>query len=156
MQTQQTISTGINIPVKQVEVNGTNLAYIERGTGAPVVFIHGAVSDFRTWLDQFEAFSENFRAISYSRRYHQPNEKADKIEDYSRALHTNDLIGFLKALKLEKAHLVGHSYGAAIALLAALQQPELVGSLVLGEPSPFPELLDEEDNIAFIRTKSRI
>lgn len=54
------------------------------------------------------------------------------------------MIGFIKALDLEKAHLVGHSYGAAIALLAALDHPELIKTLVLGEPSPFPSLLDED------------
>lgn len=144
MKTIEEISKEINIPIRQVEVNGTKLAYIEQGSGEPVVFIHGAVSDLRTWLEQFEEFSKHYRVISYSLRYHQPNESAKDDSVYSRALHTSDLVEFLKALNLEKAHLIGHSYGAAIALLAALQSPELVGSLVLGEPSPFPHLLSDE------------
>lgn len=132
-----------NIPVKQAEVNGTKLAYIEQGNGGEtIVFIHGAVSDFRTWTEQFNAFSKDYRVISYSRRSHYPNENDS---NYTRALHTTDLVGFLKALNLEKAHLVGHSYGASIALMAAVQNPELVESLVLGEPSPFPALFDEEE-----------
>lgn len=144
MKTKQEITKEINMTIKQVEVNGTNLAYIEKGIGEPLVFIHGAVSDFRTWLEQFDEFSKYYKVISYSRRYHQPNENAKDNSVYSRALHTSDLIEFLKALNLEKAHLIGHSYGASIALMAALQSPELVGSLVLGEPSPFPDLLNEE------------
>lgn len=139
MNTQETP----NLPVKKVEINGTHLSYIEKGSGEPVVFIHGAISDFRTWADQFEALSADYRVISYSRRGHYPNEK-ETDPDYTRAAHTADLIGFLKALKLENAHLVGHSYGASIALMAALQESELIGSLILGEPSPFPSLFDEE------------
>ena len=130
--------------VKWIEINGTRLAYIEKGTGEPVVFIHGAVSDYRTWSDQFDFFSRNYRVISYSRRYHQPNKCGNGSTNYSRAAQTADLIAFLKGLNLKKAHLIGHSYGASIALMAALQRPELIGSLVLAEPSPFPSLLDEK------------
>jgi pimeloyl-ACP methyl ester carboxylesterase len=141
-------------PVKKVEVNGTILPYIEQGSGETIVFIHGAVSDFRTWREQFRAFSNDFRVISYSRRSHYPNHPATGDSEYTRDLHKSDLIEFLKALKLEKAHLVGHSYGAAIALPAALEQPKLVGSLILGEPSPFPELFDEEGK-ALLRAQKK-
>ena len=130
METTQAIISEINIPTKQINTNGANLTYIEQGAGEPVIFIHGAVSDFRAWLEQIGAFSENYRAIAYSRRYHQPNEKARRDSEYSRALHTADLIGFIKEMNLGKAHLIGHSYGASIALLAALDYPELVGKFV--------------------------
>ena len=132
-----------NPPVKTVEIGDARLAYIEQGSGEPLVFIHGAVSDFRTWIEQVNAFSGDYRAISYSRRAHYPNAKAG-ASNYTRASHAADLIEFLKALKLEKAHLVGHSYGAAVALLAALREPALVASLILAEPSPFPELLNAD------------
>jgi pimeloyl-ACP methyl ester carboxylesterase len=145
MKTKQAIQTASGLSVSAIEVNGTNLNYIEKGSGEAVVFIHGAVSDLRTWLDQIEAFSENYRAISYSRRYYEPNEKASETAEYSRELHTTDLIEFLKRLGLEKAHLVGHSYGASVALMAALKNPELVASLTLGEPSPFSTLLSETE-----------
>lgn len=141
METKQEMS----ITVKRIEVNGTNLTYIEKGGGGEaVVFIHGAVSDYRTWAQQLDEFSAGYRAVSYSRRFHQPNEKALSDSVYSRASHAADLIEFLSALGLEKAHLVGHSYGASIALMAALERPRLVASLVLAEPSPFPDLLNED------------
>lgn len=143
MQTTRTIQTANGLPVKQAEVNGTRLNYIAQGSGETVVFIHGAVSDFRTWTEQIELFSKNYRAVSYSRRYHQPNADADTTVEYSRLSQTDDLIEFLKSTGLEKAHLVGHSYGASIALMAALKNPGLVKSLTLGEPSPFPALLNE-------------
>jgi len=131
-------------PVKTVEVGANGLAYIEQGNGEPVVFIHGAVSDFRTWLEQFNALSNDYRVISYSRRGHYPNRENEDSQPYTRARHAADLIEFLKALKLEKAHLIGHSYGAAVALIAAVEEPALAGSLILAEPSPIPELLSAD------------
>lgn len=134
-----------NLPIKKAEVNGTTLSYIEKGSGEPLVFIHGAVSDFRTWTEQFEAFAADYRVISYSRRGHYPNDAETDTAQYTRERHAADLVEFLKALDLKKAHLVGHSYGASIALMAARENPELVGSLILGEPSPFPALFSEEE-----------
>jgi pimeloyl-ACP methyl ester carboxylesterase len=147
MKTEHALLPEDGFSVKQAEANDeAKLAYIEKGEGEPVVFIHGAVSDFRTWIEQIEFFSAmNYRAVSYSRRFHRPNaEFKPGAANYSRSLHTSDLVGFLRALDAGKAHLVGHSYGASIALMTALDHPELVGSLVLGEPSPFPTLLDKE------------
>lgn len=63
--------------LKTVDINGTQLNYIERGQGnnnkQSVVFTHGAVSDYRAWHFQIGPFSQQFRAISYSRRHSYPN-----------------------------------------------------------------------------------
>ena len=154
METKQAIISETIIPTKQINVNGTNLSYIEQGAGETVVFIHGAVSDLRTWHEQFDEFSKNYRAVSYSRRFHQPNEQNNGDSIYARASHTADLLEFLGKLNIEKAHLVGHSYGASIALMAALEEPEMVGSLVLGEPSPFPALLNDEGKSLLSKQKA--
>ena len=49
-------------------VNGTTLAYLERGEGDPVVFVHGTISDLRTWQQQLPAIGASYRAVAYSRR----------------------------------------------------------------------------------------
>lgn len=130
---------------KYTKVNGTSLTYIEKGGGEPVVFIHCAVSDYRHWQGQFDFFSRDYKVVSYSRRGHFPNKNLDGDFNYSRAQHAADLIAFLKTLNFKKAHLIGHSCGASVALIAALESPELIGSLVLAEPSIFPNLLDERE-----------
>jgi pimeloyl-ACP methyl ester carboxylesterase len=61
--------------------------------------------------------------------------------DYSAMAHAKDLAEFIKALNLEPVHLVGHSYGALTALLTTIDHPELVRSLMLGEP-PVMSLLN--------------
>ena len=60
-----------------VNVSGNALEYVEAGSGTPIVLVHGSASDHRTWHLQQEALAEHFRVITFSRRYHWPNESMD-------------------------------------------------------------------------------
>ena len=114
------------------------------GKGDPVVFVHGALSDYRIWRNQIDTFAKNHRVIAYSRRFAWPNQQTVKDSSaLSFASHVKDLAELLKALKLEPAHLVGHSSGAVIALFIGMEHPELVRSLTLGEP-PVMSLLPDD------------
>ena len=115
-------------------VNGTALAYEELGNGDPLVFVHGSASDHRTWHAQKEAFAEQFRVISYSRRYHWPNETIPDGTDYTMGEHVDDLQALIRSLDAAPAHLVGNSYGAFLCLLLAVRDASLVRTLVLAEP----------------------
>ena len=123
-----------------IQANGTQLEYIERGEGHPVVLVHGTLGDYRSWGLQMETFAETYRVISYSRRYHYPNQCKGDESDYSAALHADDLAAFISGLGLESAHVVGTSYGAYTALLLAARHPERVRALVLGDPPVLPLL----------------
>jgi pimeloyl-ACP methyl ester carboxylesterase len=120
--------------VARAEVNGTSLEYVENGEGQPLVFVHGSASDIRTWHNQEKEFGNHFRVITYSRRYHWPNEPIGEGADYSMLEHVWDLGAFLRALGAAPVHLVGHSYGAFVCLLLAVQEPGLIRTLVLAEP----------------------
>lgn len=129
--------------VKSIFINGDSIHYIETGKGTPVVFVHGTIGDYRSWSAQIDTFAENHRVISYSRRFAYPNKQTiNDTADYSVMPHAKDLAAFIKALKLEPVHLVGHSYGAFISLLIAINHPELVRSLTLAEP-PVMSLLQQ-------------
>jgi len=120
---------------RRVQVtNGATLEYHEVGSGEPLVLVHGSASDYRTWGLQQPALAEHFRVISYSRRYHWPNDPISDGADYSMDEQVGDLQALLHALDAGPAHLVGHSYGAFLALLVAVREPSLVRSLVLAEP----------------------
>jgi len=123
-----------------VQIDGTQLEYIEQGEGDPVVLVHGTLGDYRSWELQMDVFAETYRVISYSRRYHYPNECSGDESDYSAALHADDLAAFIKGLGLESAHVVGTSYGAYTSLLLAARHPERVRALVLGDPPLLPLL----------------
>lgn len=115
-------------------VNGTALATIAKGEGQPVVFVHGGVSDLRTWSNQIEAFSDRFRVIAYSRRYSRPNAPIPGDADDPIEVHVEDLLAVMRKLAAGPAHVVGHSWGALIALLAARSAPAEFSSLALIEP----------------------
>ena len=118
----------------KVNVNGAALEYLEEGNGEPLVFVHGSASDYRTWHLQQDALASRFRVVTFSRRYHWPNEPIPDGADYAMAEHIADLRALLHALDAAPAHLVGHSYGAFVCLLLAQQDPHVVRTLVLAEP----------------------
>lgn len=126
-------ATGQTSP-KKIRVNGVELHYVDRGTGIPVVFIHGGLDDYRAWDNQVDAFSQHYRAIAYSRRYNYPNSGAAPGNSYSAIVDADDLAALIDKLELAPVHVVGNSYGAYVALMLALKHPELVRSLVLSEP----------------------
>jgi pimeloyl-ACP methyl ester carboxylesterase len=121
-----------------LDLDGRRFEYVERGSGAPVLFVHGSASDHRTWQSQLEHFGRSYRAIAYSRRYHWPNERIPEGADYAMLEHVDDLQALVRALGLEGLHLVGHSYGGFVSLLFALREPQRLRTLVLEEPPVLP------------------
>jgi len=120
--------------LKNVRVNGVELHYLENGSGAPVVLIHGGLGDYREWNSQIGRISSHYRVIAYSRRYNYPNNNVEILPDHSAIVEARDLAALLDALKLERVHIVGYSYGALTALFFAAEHPERVRSLTLAEP----------------------
>ncbi len=132
--------------LKTATINGYTIHYIDIGKGESVVFVHGGVGDYRTWEAQMDPFAQGHRVIAYSRRFAYPNEQVlNESNDYSVTTHSKDLTQFLKTLDVGPVHLIGHSYGAFTSLMTALEHPELVRSLTLGEP-PVMSLLQNIPN----------
>ncbi|HUF21926.1 MAG TPA: alpha/beta hydrolase [Burkholderiales bacterium] len=132
------------------------LNYFEFGEGDPVVFVHGTIGDYRTWGYQFESFAERYQVISYSRRYHYPNTWTGNGSDYSTGLHAGDLAELVRALGIGPVHLIGQSYGAAVAAHCARHYPDVVSSLVVVEPSLVPWLEEIEGGMQSFEPFSRV
>lgn len=126
--------------VKKIAINGADLSFIEQGSGTPVIFVHGSLTDLRTWSFQMEPFSKRYHVIAISRRYHYPNDLSDAGWDYSATNHAEDLAALIEKLGIAPAHIVGHSYGAFACAIMTEEHPELVRSLVLCEPPIIPLL----------------
>jgi 3-oxoadipate enol-lactonase len=123
--------------VRLVEVGGgIRLACHEarggRDVGDPVVLLHGLGDDARTWAPVADAFGGG-RAYAVDLRGHGGS---DRPGSYSFTLLRDDVVGLLDALGLERVTLVGHSLGAAVALLVAQHQPRRVSTLIVEEPPP--------------------
>ena len=122
-----------NPGLQSVIVNGVRLHYRIDGTGSPLILIHGSIVDYRYWQEQVPVLSKHFQVITYSRRYNYPND--NKLEpNHSAIVEAGDLLGLMDVLKIEKANILGHSYGGYTALWFATDHPERVKKLILAEP----------------------
>jgi pimeloyl-ACP methyl ester carboxylesterase len=124
-QTSETGSVGAPA-LKQATVNGVTLRYLEQGTGAPVIFVHGAIADHRIWDAQRDPTARKYRYIALDQRYYGPAPWPDDGKHFSVATHANDLAAFLRQLDVGPAHLVGWSYGADVVLVLPRARAESV------------------------------
>ena len=119
--------------------NGTrrevDLPYFERGTGPVVVLVHASNTDNRIWAEHADRLGERFRVIAPTQRYFGTTPWSDDGRDFSVATHARDLARFVSALSRERVTLVGWSYGAAVCLAMAVEQPASVQRLILYEPA---------------------
>jgi pimeloyl-ACP methyl ester carboxylesterase len=118
-------------------VNGYDMAYIEIGSGDPLVCIHGSLGDFRTWSPVLGPLSQRHRLIVPSLRRFFPEHWDGTGGGFTIAQHVADVIAFLEALGGPtgcKATLLGHSRGGHIAFRVAQQRPDLLSRVILAEP----------------------
>jgi pimeloyl-ACP methyl ester carboxylesterase len=104
--------------------DGTRLYYEEVGTGSAVVFIHEYAGDYRTWEPQLRYFSRSHRCITLSQRGYPPSDIPNDPASYSQDIARDDIIAMLDALRIERAHIVGHSMGAYTALHVGMRVPQ--------------------------------
>jgi len=143
------MTTGENPEIgATADANGIKTNYLEAGTGDPVVLIHGSgpgVTSYANWRLVLPALAENFRVVAPDMVGFGFSERPANIE-YGVQTWADQVVGLMDTLELPKAHLVGNSFGGAIALRIAAQHPDRVGKLVLmgsmGVPFPITEGLD--------------
>src|SRR5712691_9717651 len=138
-------TVGTSAP-QRVSIDATVLEYWVVGVGVPVVLIHGSIiADAFAPLLLEPALTGSYRLVSYHRRGFAGSTHPDR--PLSIAEQAADCRALLGTLGIDRAHVVGHSYGGVIALQLALDAPEIVHSLALLEPALFgvpsgPQLLE--------------
>jgi pimeloyl-ACP methyl ester carboxylesterase len=133
--------------VEHAKVNGVELEYEVVGSGAPMLLIHGAhIADALQPLVAEPALAR-FQRIRYHRRGLGGSTRPVAAGPTSVAVQAEDAVGLLDHLGVDRAHVVGHSFGGAIALELAAQHPTRVASLALLEPA----LLTTPAGAAFTR-----
>ena len=113
-----------------IVVDGLRIGSHQVGDGPAVVLLHGYVGDgATTWQRQLNALSDEFRMVAWDA----PGAGAstDPPESFGMAGYADCLAGFIAALGVEAPHLVGLSFGGALALAVAARYPGLARSLVV-------------------------
>ncbi len=114
---------------KDVTVYGFNLHYGEAGSGPPLVLLHGLWGGRNEWRLNIDPLTANFRVIVLDQIGFGDSDKPHA--NYHNALLAQFLAGFLEALEITKATLVGHAMGANTTTYMAVHYPHLVERMVL-------------------------
>jgi CubicO group peptidase (beta-lactamase class C family)/pimeloyl-ACP methyl ester carboxylesterase len=112
----------------KVKIGDKELYYEVKGTGEPIIFLHGHSFDSSMWDKQFEYFSKTHKVIRYDLRGYG---NSDEPEEGKEFLHAEDLNQLLEHLNIKKAHLVGLSLGAFVVGDFMALHPEKVLSATL-------------------------
>lgn len=110
-------------------ITSQKIFYVHAGpAGTPMIFVHGAAANHLVWGFQLHALSEITRVIALDLPGHGRSDPPGRntIQGYSKVV-----LGLLDALNIERAIIVGHSMGGAIAQTLALDHPERVTGLCL-------------------------
>src|ERR1700756_75233 len=119
--------------MERVQLNGADIEYHVRGSGEPVVFIHGAIlSDGFVQVIEQTGIAENFQTVHYRRRGYAASSRA--VAGMTMQGWAGDCIALLNHLGIASAHVTGHSFGAGIALQMAIDALGRVRKLALLEP----------------------
>ena len=128
--------------------NGINLHYRDwGGTGRPVVLLHGLASSCHIWDLVAPQLAEDFSVIAVDQRGHGLSDKPESGYDF--ATVGRDLLGVIQARGLERPVIVGHSWGADVALEFAVAYPDIPAGICfvdggMIEPSARPGMTREK------------
>ena len=132
---------GAGPAVETVEASGRKICYAVAGSSGDVVLlVHGYGGDRNSWLFLQEPLAARYRVYALDLPGHGTSSK--DVGDGSLTLLADAVLGVLDAVEAPRAHLVGHSLGAAVALTAAARSPERVASLTLFAPAGFGDLVN--------------
>lgn len=106
-----------------------SLHFVRRGSGPPLLLLHGNGEDGRYFVHQMESFSRRYTVYALDTRGHGQSPRG--AGPFTMARFAQDLLDFMDEQKLERAHILGFSDGGNIALTFALAHPERVDRLVL-------------------------
>ena len=119
--------------MQRIEINGVELEIYDSGSGEPVVFIHGGMSDECAAVLKEPALADSFRLIHYHLRGWGNSEGSGSPVGPEQ--HAADCRAVMQHLGVEQAHVVGQSGGGAVALQLVRDFPDAVHSLALLEPA---------------------
>jgi epoxide hydrolase 4 len=114
-----------------VDSGGVKIHYVAQGKGPLVVLIHGFPDFWYSWREQMPALAEHFHVVAIDQRGYNLSDKPDKVEDYAMPKLVGDVEAVLKHFHQDKAVIVGHDWGGAVAWTFAMMHPDKIDRLVI-------------------------
>lgn len=119
------------------QIGGVRLHYAERGEGEElIVLLHGFPECWYSWRHQLAALGERYHVVAPDMRGYNLSDKPPRVEDYRMDNLIDDVTGLIRHFGREKAVVVGHDWGAAVAWGVVLKHPEYVSRLVAMQVPP--------------------
>jgi pimeloyl-ACP methyl ester carboxylesterase len=120
--------------VTSIEINGATLRYQERGTGTPLVLIHGGLASSAMWEPHLPDLTDDFRVITPDSRGH--GRSTNPSGQLSYAQLADDVAALIAALGLVRPAVGGYSDGGQVALELGARHPDMAGALIVGAAYP--------------------
>jgi pimeloyl-ACP methyl ester carboxylesterase len=125
----------------RVDIGGVDIEYEVIGEGRPVVLLHGFPDSGRLWRHQAPALAEaGFKVVVPDLRGYGRSDKPEDVDAYTMDLLVGDVLTVMGAAGVDRAHVVGHDWGAGVAWATALMAADRVDHLVamsVGHPATF-------------------
>ena len=113
-----------------------SLYYEEKGSGFPLIMLHGNGEEHGYFEHQTDCFAENYRVIAIDTRGHGRSPRGEG--EFSIKRFADDLYGFMTEHGIEKAHILGFSDGGNIAITFALKHPKMIEKLIVDGANLYP------------------
>ncbi|MFN0121544.1 MAG: alpha/beta fold hydrolase [Blastocatellia bacterium] len=118
-------------------------AALGKNTAPLIIMIHGFPDFWYSWRDQMEALSKDYYAVAIDQRGYNLSDKPKGIENYDMQFLVGDVAAVIKHLKRDKAVIVGHDWGGAVAWTFAMMMPQMTEKLIILN-LPHPKGLSRE------------
>lgn len=140
-----------------INVNDVNIFYEEYGKGQPIILLHGNSETHEIFDKLIEQLKENYKVYAIDSRCHGKSENTNEI---SYDLMSDDIISFIKLLKIEKPILYGFSDGGIIGILVAIKEPDILSKLIVSGANINPDGMKKTmliiSKIVYFVTKNKL
>ena len=149
---QDTCLPEYNMPVKNIQLTSGRMAYVEKGKGKTILFIHGLGGNITHWIKSVNELSARYKCIAIDLPGYGWSDKIfdtkgkDQLQFYADAVNE-----FLKKKKIKKVFLAGHSMGAQVAIISALQNKK-IKKLILAAPAGLETFTEKEAQLLIAAT----